>query len=256
MMGSFFAVALNGFREARRNRISIVVAVFALLLLASATLVTGVTVYTFERVLTDVGLGEMSLALVLLAIFLSSGMLAREVERRTIFLIVSKPISRPAFLLARFAGNMLTLGAVLLAMGALFLLEVKLGGFPVRAAQLAAIGMLWFEVLVVASIGFAMSSNSSQVVSAVVTTGLYFAGHLAPDVYNLSAHSESHLVQVVGRCVYYLLPNLARLNFRPYAAYNATVSLGQLAGAAGYAIAYAGVMLSIAAIVFSRRDFR
>lgn len=252
----FFSVALNGFREARRNRVSIIVVLFALGLLACSTLVTNVTVFTFDRVLTDFGLGAMSMALVLLAIFLSSGLLAREVERRTIFLMVTKPISRSRFLLARFIGNMITLGGILLAMGVLFLIEVWISGLSVHGAQLSAIAMLWFEVLVVSSVGFAMSSYSSQMVSAVVTTGTYFAGHLAPDIYNLSARSESSLVRIGGKLTYYLLPNLDRLNFRPFAAYNQALTLTQFLSAAGYGLAYSAVMLAIAAAIFSKRDFR
>jgi len=255
-MNPFFAIALNGFREARRNRVSVIVVLFALGLLACSSLVTNVTVYSFERVLTDVGIGTMSMALVLLAIFLSSGLMAREVERRTIFLMVTKPISRSTFLLARFVGNMLTLGAILLAMGGLFAIEVWISGFSIHASQLTALAMLWFEVLVVSSVGFAMSSNSSQMVSALVTTGVYFAGHLAPDLYHLSSRSEHLAVRWVGKVAYYLLPNLDRLNFRPYAAYNQTVSVSHFLSAAGYGLAYAAVMLGIASLVFSRRDFR
>jgi Cu-processing system permease protein len=255
-MSAVFSVALNGFREARRNRISVIVALFAIGLLATSTLVTNVTVYTLERVLTDFGLGTMSLALVMLAIFLSGSLLAREVERRTIFLMVTKPISRPVFLLARFLGNMITLGAILLGMGALFVIEVYISGFSIHLPQLTAIGMLFFEVLVVSSVGFAMSSNSSQMVSAVVTTGVYIAGHLSPDIYTLSSHSHSGLVRAIGKVTYYVLPNLDRLNFRPYAAYGQLVAISQVASAIGYALAYAAVMLSIAALIFSRRDFR
>ena len=110
-MGPFVALALNGFREARRNRVTLLVAIFALAMLLSTSLVLEVTVGTFDRVITDVGLGAMSLMLVLLTVFLSSGLISREIERRTIFLMVSKPISRGAFLVGRLLGNMLT-GAI------------------------------------------------------------------------------------------------------------------------------------------------
>lgn len=256
MMRSILPLALNGFREARRNRISIVVAVFAAGLLASSSLVTEVTIYSFERVLTDMALGAMSVALVFLAIFLSSGMLAREIERRTIFLMVSKPISRSQFLLARFLGTVLTLGAVLVAMGLVFCAQALLAGFTPHLYQLAAMGMLWFEVVVISSVGFAMSANSSQVVSAVVTTGVYFAGHLAPDIYNLASKSHSILVRAAGKTAYYLLPNLERLNLREQAAHAIMPSGQDLLSACGYGLVYAGVMLSISILVFQRRDFR
>ena len=126
MIQSFLAVAFNSFREARRHRVSVVVVAFAVALLFSTSLVADVTVITFARVITDFGLGAMSISLVMLTIFLSCTQLSREIERKTIFLIVSKPISRGEFLVARFAGNMFTLAVLIGVMSLVFALEVAL----------------------------------------------------------------------------------------------------------------------------------
>nr|WP_224366871.1 ABC transporter permease subunit [Hyalangium versicolor] len=256
MMRPFLALTLNGFREARRNRVTVVVGAFALGLLVASTLLTNLSVSTFDRVLTDVGIGVMSIVLVLLAVFLSSGMLAREIERKTLFLIVSKPITRATFLTARFAGNMLTLGVLLLAMGVLFFGQIALYGTVVTEAQFVAIGMLFFELLVLSSIGFAMSSFSSQMVSATVTIGAYFAGHLGGDIYEMSRKAESPLFQWVGKAIYYALPNLSRLNYRVQATYELPTPLTDLVPSMLYAVAYAAVMIAIAVALFARRDFK
>jgi ABC-type transport system involved in multi-copper enzyme maturation permease subunit len=255
-MNPFIALAFNGFREARRNRITVVVGVFALILLLSSTLVVSITVTTFERVLTDMGLGAMSLTLALLAIFLSSGLLSREIERRTIFLMVSKPISRGAFLVGRLVGNMLTLTVLLVAMSVLFSLLMASYGYPITSSHLTAIVMLWFELWVLSGVGFLMSSFSSQAVSAFVTVSVYFAGHLAGDIYKLAEKSESGLIQKVGRAAYYLLPDLERLNYRPHATYGVSTPLSELLPSAGYALAFTGVLVTLAVLLFNRRDFR
>ena len=255
-MQSFAALALNGFREARRNRVTLVVGMFAIAFLACATLATVVTVYTFYRVLTDVGLGVMSLMLVLLAIFLSSGLLSREIERRTVFLIVTKPVSRSLFLVGRLAGNMLTLTVLLLGMAAVFFLEMLMYRVSFSSSQLVAIGVLWFELLLLSSFGFVMSSFSSQTVSAVVTTGIYFAGHLANDIYAISSRSKSTVIQVVGKVTYYLLPNLSRLNYRPQASYALSVAPGEVLSSIAYGTTYAAALVALAIILFKRRDFK
>ncbi len=255
-MGPFLALALNGFREARRNRVTLLVAIFALAMLLSTSLVLEVTVGTFDRVLTDVGLGAMSLMLVLLTIFLSSGLISREIERRTIFLMVSKPVSRGAFLVGRLFGNMLTVTALQLAMAALFVLLTLFYKSPLTQAHAAAIGMLWFELWVLSGVGFLMSSFSSQMVSAFVTVSVYVAGNLSSDIYTLAGKSESQGVQWLGRAVYYLLPDLSRFNYRPQAAYGAAVSLGEMGASMLYAVAYTTVLVSLAIILFNRRDFR
>lgn len=255
-MQSFAALALNGFREARRNRVTLVVGMFALALLGCATLVTDVTVHTFYRVLTDVGLGVMSVMLVLLAIFLSSGLLSREIERRTVFLIVTKPVSRSLFLVGRLAGNMLTLTVLLCGMAGVFVVEMVIYRIAISSSQFVAIGVLWFELLLLSAFGFLMSSFSSQVVSAVVTTGIYFAGHLANDIYAISSRSKSALIQVVGKVTYYLLPNLSRLNYRPQASYAVAIAPGDVLSSIAYGTAYSAALVALAIILFDRRDFK
>lgn len=255
-MGPFVALALNGFREARRNRVTLLVAIFALAMLLSTSLVLEVTVGTFDRVITDVGLGAMSLMLVLLTIFLSSGLISREIERRTIFLMVSKPLSRGAFLVGRLMGNMLTVTVLQLLMAALFFAMMGFYGSPISSAHLAAVGMLWFELWVLSAVGFLMSSFSSQMVSAFVTVSTYFAGHLSSDIYKLAGKSKSEALESLGKAVYYLLPDLSRFNYRPHATYYATIVPGELMSAALYGMAYTGVLVALAVILFNRRDFR
>lgn len=256
MIGPFLALTFNGFREARRNRVTVVVGAFAFGLLVASSLLTNLSISTFDRVLTDVGIGIMSIVLVLLAVFLSSGMLSREIERRTLFLIVSKPISRAQFLIARFAGNMLTLGVMLAAMAVLFFLQIGLYGTLFTEAQFVAIFMLFFELLILSSIGFAMSSFSSQMVSATVTIGAYFAGHLGGDIYEMSRKAEEPFLKGLGKAVYYLLPDLSRLNYRVQATYEISTPFSELVPSMLYAVAYSAVMITLAAFLFSRRDFK
>ncbi len=256
MSSPFAALMLNGFREARRNRVTLAVAFFAVLLLFSSSLLTEVTVATFDRILIDVGLGVMSLLMVLLAIFLSSGLLSREIERRTIFLMVSKPVSRGTFLVSRLAGNMLTLGALLVAMAITFSVVLVLYGTPVKASVWTAMGMLWIELLVLSSIGFLMSSFSSQMVSGLVTTSVYFAGHLSADIYNVADKSKLEALRALGKGVYYLLPNLERLNYRPNATYDIVPPAIETVSSIGYGIAYALVCTVMAVVIFQRRDFK
>ncbi|MFY0580354.1 ABC transporter permease [Cystobacter fuscus] len=257
MMGPFIALTLNGFREARRNRVTLIVALFALSLLLSSSLVVEVTVGVFDRVLTDMGLGSMSLMLVLLTIFLSSGLISREIERRTIFLMVSKPLSRGAFLVGRLFGNMLTVTVLLLAMAALFFLLMVFYAVPITPAHVAAVGMLWFELWVLSGVGFLMSSFSQhQTVSAFVTVSIYVAGNLSSDIYALARKSKSDALQALGEAVYYVLPNLSRFNYRPQASYAASISSSQLLSDMAYGAAYTAVLVSLAVLLFNRRDFR
>ena len=256
MIRSFWAIAFNGFREARRNRVTLVLAFFAGLLLLSSSLITDITVFTFDRVLIDIGLGGMSIILVLLAIFLSTGLLSREIERRTIFMVVTKPVSRGLFLVARLAGNMLTLTALQVLMGALLVLEFWVLKTTVTGPALLAMAMLWFELLVLSALGFLMSSFAGSMTSAFVTVSMFFVGHLSADIYTLARRSKSEALQILGKVIYYVLPNLERLNLRPQASYGVVVPARMWLVSGAYALAYAGALVWLAVVLFRRRDFR
>jgi Cu-processing system permease protein len=253
---SFWAIAFNGFREARRNRVTLVLAFFAALLLLSSSLITDITVFTFDRVLIDIGLGGMSLILVLLAVFLSTGLLSREIERRTIFMVVSKPVSCGLFLVARLGGNMLTLTTIQVLMGALLVLEFVVLKTAVTWPILLAIGMLWFELLVLSAVGFLMSSFAGPMTSAFVTVSLFFVGHLSSDIYALARRSKNEALQLLGKVLYYALPNLERFNLRGQASYGIVVPAKVWMTSALYALAYTGALIWLAVVLFRRRDFR
>jgi ABC-type transport system involved in multi-copper enzyme maturation permease subunit len=255
-MSGFGAMVWNGFREARRNRVTVVVAAFAVAVLSSSILVAEVTVNTFGRVLSDFGLGAMSLILVFLSIFLSCGLLSREIERRTIFLVVSRPISRTQFLVARLCGNLLTLLVLEVAMFLLFWGMLALYREPLTLTHVAAAAGLWVELAVLSAAGFFFSSFASQMTSAVATTGLYMAGHLAETIYGLAQRSESGALRLVGKSVFYAIPQLERLNFRPYATYQLPVPLDRFLAAAGYGLAYTVLLCALASFFFQRRDFK
>lgn len=255
MIAPFVALALNGFREARRNRVSIVLVAFTVASLFSSTLVAETTVYTMARVLTDFGLGMMAVTLVLLAVFLSSSQLTKEIERKTLYLIVSKPISRSLFLIARYAGTVLTLTVLLLAMTAVFLVQVKVYGAEIGEHHLWAVIGLWLELVLVSAVGFLLASFASQITAGAVTLGVYFAGHLSADIYALSERTAG-AAKALARGTYYLLPNLSRVNYRSLAAHELSPSTGDALSGALYIAAYAAVLVGCAALIFQRRDFR
>jgi len=255
-MTALLALLVNGFRESRRNRVTVVVFLFAFVMVFSATFALELTVVTFARVLTDLGLGVMGLIAVFLSVFLSTGLLPREIERRTIYMIVSKPVSRSAFLVGRLLANLATVGFVTAMMVALFLLQMVWEGAPMGAPHAAAIIGLFLEIVVVSSVGFFFASFSSQFVSAVSTVGLYFVGHLAGDLYRMVHRSKSELVRYGGEALYYLLPNLDRLDFKARATYMDPTPWSEVAASGAYALGYSVVLIAVACFFFERRDFK
>jgi Cu-processing system permease protein len=116
--------------------------------------------------------------------------------------------------------------------------------------------MLWFELLVLSALGFLMSSFAGPMTSAFVTVSMFFVGHLSGDIYTLARRSKNEALQVLGKVLYYVLPNLERLNLRAQASYGVVVPAKVWVASAVYALAYAGILVWLAVQVFRRRDFR
>lgn len=248
-------LALAGFREAIRNRVTVVVAVFALALIASTSVVMNLTVLSLDRVVTDFGLGVMSLLLISLAIFMSVGMLNRELERRTVFLIVSRPISRALFVIARYLGIVVTLTVLLGAMTAVYGAQLWFFDVPLPTSVPAAIGGLWCQLLLLAAMGIFFSSMSGQVTAAICVVGLYLVGQWTADLHVLSV-KLGPVMGAVARAGYYLLPNFARMDFKTQSAAGEPVALGEFLDGLGSAVGWTLLFLAGATLLFRRRDFK
>jgi ABC-type transport system involved in multi-copper enzyme maturation permease subunit len=251
-----FAIAVASYREARRNRITLLIGAFAASMILLTGIVLNLTIYTLDRVVTDFGLGVMSLMLVAAAIFLSSGQVAREIEQRTIFLVMSRALSRGQFIIGRYLGIYATLLGMLAVMAGLFALQVQYFEVPATAAMVAAVLGLACELALVTAIGLLFSASFGRGSAAIATTAIYFLGHFARDFWVYATLAPSAVIRGAARTAYVLLPNLDRLDYRNAAAHGLSVSWGELAASSAYGFAYTGAALALAVLVFSRRDFR
>jgi len=253
---TLLALVSAGFTEARRNRVTVVLAVFAMTLILLTTVMLNTTVFTLDRAVTNFGLGVMSVLLVGLTIYLTVGMLSREIEKRTLFLIISRPVSRQLFVVGRALGVGLTLTVLLLLMAAIYATQVALFEVPPTWAMAAAIGGLWIELMVLASLGIFFSSFAGQLVSGISVLGLYFVGHLTPDLFRWSQRQAGGLVSQLADVAYRVLPNLDRFDYRDDAAYALSVSGSEFVATLVYGLAWCAGLLTLAALIFSRRDLK
>lgn len=254
-MRPLLALALSGFKEAVRNRVTVVVAAFALVLIGLTTVVMNLTIFSLDRVVVDFGLGVMSLLLLGLTIFMSVAMLNRELERKTVFLLVSRPISRSAFLVSRFAGMVATLTVLQAAMALVFLLQLVMFDVPLTSTIPAALVGVWCQCLVLCALGVFFSSVAGQVTAAVSAIGLYLVGQWTGDLFVLAVHVPPAL-RTVMHLGYYVLPNFARMDFKASAAAGLAVSAGDLLGAVGAALGWTLVLLAGSTVAFAKRDFK
>lgn len=250
------AVALNTFRETVRDRIFYLVGVFGLVLIGSSAILSPLTVGAQGKVVADVGLASLSLFGLLVVVFVGSGMLHKEIDKRTITTILAKPVSRRAYVAGKFGGLILTLACMLAAMGALFLLVTLWTPVPLNPGYAAAFGFAFLELAVVTAVAVLLSTFVSPVLAAVLTLALFVVGHVSSDLKAFGALVGGPALRLVTSVLFYVLPNLEVFNVRGAVVHGDPVSGAHLALAALYATCYVALCLVLAGAIFTRRELK
>jgi len=253
-MHKTLAIAANTFREAIRDRILYLLLAFALLMIASSLVLSLLTVGSREKIIQDLGLSAISLFGVLTAIFVGVGLVFKEIDRRTIYTIVTKPVGRAQFILGKYLGLALTLTVNLVVMTAGFYTLLAIEG-SARARLLPAVVLTLFELLVVTAVAIFFSSFSTPILSALFTLSCYLVGHLSWSLRLLQGRLHAGWSRALCEVLYWVLPNLERFNIKAEAVHGAPVTAGEMALAMLYGIAYATLVIAAACACFERRDF-
>ncbi|MBI5528148.1 MAG: ABC transporter permease subunit [Deltaproteobacteria bacterium] len=258
-MGKIVAIAYNTFRESIRDKILTGVLLFVALIIISSVATVQLTVGQWMRLTTDVGLGSISLFGVLLAVFLGISLVFKEIDRKTVYTIVSKPVRRSQFLAGKYIGLLLTI-VVNAALMLLVLLATL--AYVSRQEQNPYLGIFqaWLlmlsEFMLVTAVAVFFSTFSSPVLSAMFSIGIWIIGHLLSDIRFWGEKSMSEAVRIATDVIYYVMPNLELLNVRSRVTYHIPIGWDYVGWTSAYAMAYTLMILVAAAFIFSRRDFK
>lgn len=249
------AIALNTFKEAVRDRILYAILVFALVMLAGSTILTTISAGGEEKIIKDLGLACISLFGTLIALFLGIGLVSKEIERRTVYTIIAKPIHRYQFILGKYLGLTLTLlvNVLVMALGLIGLVSLWEGISSLRL--LPAVLFIFLELMLVTALAQLFSTFSSPTLSAIFTLCLFIAGHLSADLRLFAARFGGRLIRPAAEGLYFLLPNLSRLDFKDQAVHGFGVGGGTLALSLLYALFYIAALVLAAMAIFQQRDF-
>jgi ABC-type transport system involved in multi-copper enzyme maturation permease subunit len=253
------AIARNAFREAVRDRVLYNLVVFVLLLIAGAIFLGELSAGQEAKIIVDLGLSAILLFGVFIAIFVGVGLVYKEIERRTLYAILSKPIGRGEFLLGKYLGLCLTLLVNVAIMGvglSLALLYVKRGWDPLVVRIWPAIFLIYLELMILTGVAMLFSAFSSPALSALLTFFVFVIGHFSADLKTLAGSMGSAPTRWFFAGLYYLLPNLANYNAIAAAAHGQVPEVRALIAALVYGLIYIGVLLAATTLVFSRRNLK
>ena len=262
-------VAVNVFKESVRDKVLYAIVAFAVLLIATSYLLGQLTAGQDIKIIKDLGLAAIAAFGLLIAVFIGIGLVWKEVEKRSVYSLLSKPMRRSEFVLGKYAGLMLTLLVNISVMTIAFYAVLGVLGWmtdpaireawPAPAtdpAMLEAVFLIVLELMLVTAIALFFSTFSGPFLSAVLTLGLWVIGHFNADLRNFEAVVESPAAAWAARGLYYVLPNFAAFDVRAQVVHGQPVDGAYLALTALYGVTYLALVLVGAVAIFSRRDFR
>jgi ABC-type transport system involved in multi-copper enzyme maturation permease subunit len=262
-------IAVNVFRESVRDKVLYNLVLFAMLLIGASYLLGQLTAGQDVKIIKDLGLSATSIFGLFIAVFIGIGLVSKEVERRSIYSLLSKPIHRYQLVLGKYAGLTLTLAVNVAIMAAalyLVLAYMSWGAPPAvqRAwdapaldpALLQAIALIFVELMLVTAIAVFFSTFSTPILSAAFTFGFFIAGHFSADLRNFDQVVNSASAVHLARGLYWGLPNLAQFDIKAQVVHGQHVPALYMAIVCGYAALYIAMLLLVASFVFSRRDFK
>lgn len=252
-------IAANTFRETVRDKVLYNLILFVILLTAASILIGELSISQESKIILDMGLSSMLLFGALIAIFIGTGLVYKEIEKRTIYSLLSKPIQRSDLILGKFMG----LGATLFVNSAVMCLGVVAAllylerGFSreLAACSVAAL-MIFLELLIITSVALLFSTFSSPTLSALLSFLLFIAGNYSTDFLNGAQSSQSMVTKSILCTLYYLLPNFSNFNFITKAAHGWIVPAHDVFYGLLYAVLYCGVLVAASVVIFERRDLK
>ena len=260
-------IATNTFREAIRDRILYNLLIFTLIVIAASVLLGRLTIGQDQRVIKDVGLAAMSLFGVLIATFVGTSLVHKEIRKKTIYTMISKPIRRYEFILGKYCGLLLTmfanlvimivvLFAVLMLHSLLYSHQLVSGSEPMGyASLLKAVALIFFELMLITSVAVLFSTISTPSLSVFFTLAVYVIGHLTVDLKELGAASKSSLVNGLCSLCYYVLPNLDNFNIRAEMVRGLSVGGRFVFYAIVYGALYMTAVLLVSILSMERKEF-
>lgn len=251
-----WSLALNTFREAVRDRVLHSIVFFAVITLGASLLLKDLTLGDQDKIVRSIAEGGIDLFASLIAMFLGISLIWKELDKKTIYTILSKPMPRWQFVIGKYVGLLATVGVeILLLMGLYVLLMLVQQDFP-SMVFFVSMGMLMVELMLLTAWTTLFSTYSAPTTASAFTISIFVIGHLADDLWLLGSKSDSLFLEQVVHGLYWVLPNFELLSIRELSVHERTVPWEQVFAATGYGIAYSIVVLLMAVTLFQRKDIR
>lgn len=254
-MSRALAIAANTFRETIRDRILGVIVLFALAMIVGSVWLGAISLGQAERMMKDFGLVAVTLFGLVVAVFVGASLVRKEIDKRTVFVLFSKPLGRAEFIAGKFLGLCATLFVVTMGMGLFLFLAVWYVAKAPSPDLLLASLLIYAQLVVVIAVTVLFSTVTSPTLASVLGVCVFIAGQLGSNVLSLTRLGSSPLVKAASWIVFVAVPNLGAVDIKAVVVGEQASSPATIALWTGYLTAYTVVVLVAASLVFRRKEF-
>lgn len=250
------AIASNGFREVIRDRILYVIGLFVLILVLASRILPPIAVGTDQKIFLDLGLAGINLLGAIVAIFVGTGLINKEIEKKTVLVLIPKPLTKSEFIIGKHLGLSTVLFVLVTVMTIAYLALMTMLGikFPLSSI-LVAIAFIFLELALLTAVAMTFGVFTSSILATLLSFGVYIMGHLSRDLLQLGKITENPGIEKITKTLFLVLPDLERLNLKNEAVYNILPPTTELISSSIYTILYIILLLTISIMIFSRRQF-
>lgn len=255
-LARIWAIAANGFREVIRDRVLYLIGFFALALGIALRLLPEVAATTQDKIFLDLGLAGMGILGVIVSVFVGTGLINKEIEKRTVLVLIPKPLSRAEFIIGKHLGLSGVLAVLVVAMTAIYLLGLRASSIEYPLVSiLVSVVYQFLELSLITAVALMFGVFTSSLLATLLTFGVYMMGHLSRDLVELSKLSENPGIERMTETLYLVIPDLSRLNLKNDAVYGVLPPFPELFLNGLYGLLYIVLLLAIAILIFWQREF-
>ena len=256
IFGRIGTIATNVFREVIRDRILYLIGFYALAMMLAYRLLPEVAAANEKKILLDLGLAAMTVLGVITAIFVGTTLVNKEIEKRTVFVLIAKPVSRTEFIIGKHWGLSGVLAVLVTAMTAIdgAILTVAKVSFSLPDLLISS-SFLFLQLSLITAIALGFGVFTSSLLATLLTFGVFLMGQFSQDIVKFGKLTKNPSIEAATQGLYLVLPDLSRLDLKNQAVYHLIPNSDVLIGNAAYAVLYIVFVLAIGSLLFSAREF-
>jgi ABC-type transport system involved in multi-copper enzyme maturation permease subunit len=251
---TLIAIAKNTYREAVRDKILYLLLVFGILSIMASKVLGYVSIGDEVKIITDISLASISVFGALIAVFVGTTLIYKEVDKRTIYTILSRPIDRREFVLGKYLGLVALLGVTTMSMTLFAAIYILMMGGTVDVMFFEAVILIYWKLLLVTAFSVMLSALTSPILGAVIVLAGYFFGHATGILIDMPPQLEGTSAEFIGRAIYFVTPNLSNFDIWQEYANGVDISQSYVAWTLLYGTVYTGFILYLATLAFENKD--